>query len=79
MTMLLTAYDVPPFTWMFTNPTVETYHYPLSFIFGVFGVALLVILIDRLMLPELGETLRGVGESVWISLKNGPKRIRAGI
>jgi exosortase/archaeosortase family protein len=77
MTMLLTAYDVPPFTWMFTNPTVEAYHYPLSFIYGVFGVALLVILIDRLTLPELGETLRDVGENVWISLKNGPKRIRA--
>jgi exosortase/archaeosortase family protein len=57
LTILLTAYDVPPFAWIFTNPTVETYHYPLSFIYGFLGVAILVVIIDRWILPELGETL----------------------
>jgi exosortase/archaeosortase family protein len=57
LTVLLTAFDVPPFAWIFTSPTVETYHYPLSFIYWLFGVALLVIIIGRLILPELGETL----------------------
>jgi exosortase/archaeosortase family protein len=57
LTILLTAYDVPPFVWIFTNPTVETYHYPLSFVYGLFGVALLLVVIVRLILPELGDTL----------------------
>jgi len=60
LTVLLTAYDVPPFAWIFTNPTVETYHYPLSFIYGLLGVAILVVIISRWTLPELGETLTGV-------------------
>ena len=57
LTVLLTAYDVPPFAWIFTNPTVETYHHPLSFIYGLFGVAILVVIISRWILPELGDTL----------------------
>jgi exosortase/archaeosortase family protein len=60
LTVVLTAFDVPPFAWIFTNPTVETYHYPLSFVYGIFGVALLVVVIGRWTLPELGETLIGV-------------------
>lgn len=56
LTILLTAYDVPPFSWIFTNPTVETYHYPLSFIYGLLGVAILVVIIDRWILPELCGT-----------------------
>jgi len=60
LTVLLTAYDVPPFAWIFTNPTVETYHYPLSFIYGLLGVAVLVVAISRWTLPELGETLTAI-------------------
>lgn len=57
MTILLTGFNVPPFAWIFTNPTVETYHYPLSLVYGLIGVALLVVVISRWMLPELGYTL----------------------
>jgi len=60
LTVLLTAYDVPPFVWIFTNPTVETYHYPLSFLYGLVGVAILVVVISRWTLPELGDTLTGI-------------------
>lgn len=57
LTVYLTAYDIPPFTWFFTNPTVETYHYPISFIYGVIGVAILIVTISRWFLPELADTL----------------------
>ncbi len=57
LTVYLTAYDVPPFIWFFTNPTVETYHYPISFIYGVFGVAILIVSISKWFLPELADTL----------------------
>ena len=67
LTVLLTAFDVPPFAWIFTNPTVETYHYPLSFIYGLFGVAILVVIISRWILPELGDTLIGIPSAI----KNG--------
>ena len=56
-TVYLTAFDVPPFTWYFTNPTVETYHYPISFIYGVIGVAILIVSISKWFLPELADTL----------------------
>jgi len=57
ITILLTGFNVPPFAWIFTNPTVETYHYPLSLVYGLIGVALLVVVISRWILPELGYTL----------------------
>ncbi len=57
LTVYLTAFDVPPFTWFFTNPTVETYHYPISFIYGVIGVAILIVSISKWFLPELADTL----------------------
>jgi len=57
LTVYLTAYDVPPFIWFFTNPTVETYHYPLSFIYGVLGVAIIIVSISKWFLPELADTL----------------------
>jgi len=60
LTVALTAFDVPPFSWVFTNPTVETYHYPLSFLYGLFGVAILVLIISRWTLPELEYTLKGI-------------------
>ena len=57
LTVYLTAYNVPPFTWYFTNPTVDTYHYPISFIYGVIGVAILIVSISKWFLPELADTL----------------------
>ena len=57
LTLYLTGYTVPPFSWYFQSPTVETYHYPISFAYGVMGVALLILTVDRWFLPELGETL----------------------
>lgn len=75
LTVLLTAYDVSPFAWIFTNPTVETYHYPLSFIYGLLGVAILVVMIDRWILPELGDTLTFMFETFHnfiVRLRNPP-------
>lgn len=60
LTIGLIFFDVFPFSVIFLNPTVETYHYPLSYLYGVFGVFLLIISIDRLVLPELGDTLVNV-------------------
>jgi len=56
-TVYLTGYDVPPFSWFFTNPTVETYHYPISFAYGVIGIALVISLINAYIMPELGDFL----------------------
>ena len=60
LTVLLTAFDIAPFSWIFTNPTIESYHYTLSFIYGLFGVSLIFILISGWLLPELGETVIGI-------------------
>ncbi|MDH5792275.1 MAG: exosortase/archaeosortase family protein [Candidatus Bathyarchaeota archaeon] len=59
LTVFLTGFDVPPFSWFLTDPTIEVYHYPVSFAYGVIGVALLVVMVDKWILPELGETLMG--------------------
>jgi exosortase/archaeosortase family protein len=63
VTVYLTAYDVPPFSWIFANPTVETYHYHVSFVYGVIGVAILILTISHWFLPELGDTLIGLPAS----------------
>jgi exosortase/archaeosortase family protein len=57
ITVYLTGYDVPPFSWFFINPTVETYHYPVSFAYGVIGIAIVISLINTFFLPELGDFL----------------------
>ena len=64
LTVFLTGVDVPPFSWFFTSPTIEVYHYPISFMYGVIGVALLVLMVNSWILPELGDTLLGVSESL---------------
>jgi exosortase/archaeosortase family protein len=64
LTMVLTGYDVPPLSWWVTNPTVQTYHYPVSFVYGVVGIALTVALIDRLILPELGDFLASLPDTL---------------
>lgn len=64
LTVFLTGYDVPPLSWWVTNPTVETYHYPISFVYGVLGIAISVALIDRLALPELGDFLASLPDTL---------------
>ena len=65
LTVYLAAYDAPPFSWFVTNPTVETYHYPISFAYGVIGVAALILIVSRWPLPELADTLTGVISLPW--------------
>jgi exosortase/archaeosortase family protein len=64
LTIVLTGFSFPPFSWFFSNPTVEVYHYPISFLYGVLGVALLVVVLSRWFVPELGYTLIGIIDSV---------------
>ena len=74
LTVLLTGFNVPPFSWFFVNPTVETYHYPISFLYGVIGVALLVLMINQWFLPELGDALLDLSAAAGKSLKSVVKR-----
>jgi exosortase/archaeosortase family protein len=69
LTVVLTGYDVPPFTWFVASPTVETYHYPVSFLFGVVGVAITILAVDRLVLPELGDLLTQLPETLASALR----------
>ena len=69
LTVVLTGYDVPPFTWFITNPTVETYHYPISFLFGVIGIAATILAVDRAVLPELGDFLAQLPETLTSALR----------
>jgi exosortase/archaeosortase family protein len=59
LTVYLTAYDTWPFT-LIADRSLETYHYPISFAFGVIGVALTVLVVSRWATPELSETLIGI-------------------
>ncbi len=65
LTVYLTGYDVPPFSWFLRDPTLETYHYPVSFFYGVVGVAVLILVLSRWVIPELGATLVGITELVY--------------
>jgi exosortase/archaeosortase family protein len=58
-TVYLTAYDVWPFTFI-ADRSLETYHYPISFAFGVIGVAVTVLAVSKWATPELSETLLGI-------------------
>jgi exosortase/archaeosortase family protein len=69
LTIALTGYDVPPFTWFITSPTVETYHYPISFLFGVLGIAATILAVDRLVLPELGDFLAQLPDTLTSALR----------
>jgi len=73
LTVALTGYDVPPFTWFVTSPTVETYHYPISFLFGVIGIAATILAVDRLVLPELGDFLTQLPDTL-ASVIRKPKK-----
>ncbi|MFC1804077.1 hypothetical protein ACFL0D_08975 [Thermoproteota archaeon] len=70
ITVYLTGYDVPPFSWFFTNPTVETYHYPVSFTYGVIGIAIVITLINAYILPELGDFLVDLPDALVSNIRN---------
>ncbi|TRO58239.1 hypothetical protein E2P71_01390 [Candidatus Bathyarchaeota archaeon] len=70
LTVYLTGYDVPPFSWWFTNPTVETYHYPVSFAYGVIGIAIVISLINAYILPELGDFLVELPDALVYNIRN---------
>ena len=71
LTVYLTAYDTWPFT-LIANRNLETYHYPISFIFGVIGVALTVFTVSHWTTPELAGTLIGIIDKI-IGLGNKSK------
>jgi exosortase/archaeosortase family protein len=57
VTVYLTAFNVPPFSWFFSSPTVSTYHYPISFITGLLGIVVIISVVDKFVLSELGDFL----------------------
>jgi exosortase/archaeosortase family protein len=59
LTVYLTAYDTWPFT-LIAERSLDTYHYPISFAFGVIGVAVTILAVSRLTTPELEKTLLGI-------------------
>ncbi len=63
LTVYLTAYDTWPFT-LIVGRSLETYHYPISFIFGVVGVVLTILMVAKWTTPELEKTLLGVVDRV---------------
>jgi len=70
LTIGLIFFNVFPFSIIFQNPTVETYHYPLSYLYGVLGVFILIVSADRLVLPELGDMLVEVVATLNKALSN---------
>ncbi len=69
LTVVLTGYDLPPLSWLIASPTVETYHYPISFLFGVTGIAATILVVDRLVLPELGDFLARLPDALTSALR----------
>jgi exosortase/archaeosortase family protein len=64
LTLFLSAYEVPPVSWFISEPTVETFHYPISFIFGVVGIIITILIIDRYSVPELGDFLASLPDTI---------------
>jgi exosortase/archaeosortase family protein len=75
LTIYLTGFNTPPFSWFFTDPTIELYHYPISFSYGVIGVALLILILNRWTLPELGDTLLGIP----LTIKSLPEHVKTSL
>jgi exosortase/archaeosortase family protein len=63
LTVYLTSYDTWPFT-LISDRGLETYHYPISFAFGVIGVAITVLAVSRWATPELADTLLGFVDKI---------------
>lgn len=70
LTVYLTAYDTWPFT-LIAERTLETFHYPLSFAFGIIGTTITVLAVSRWTTPELSETLLGIMEGLVGPVKKG--------
>ncbi|HIH88294.1 TPA: hypothetical protein HA344_03675 [Candidatus Bathyarchaeota archaeon] len=70
LTVYLTAYDTWPFT-LVAERTLETFHYPISFAFGIIGTAITVLAVSRWATPELSETLLGIMDGLAGSVKKG--------
>lgn len=64
LTIYLTAFDTWPFT-LIANRSLDTYHYPISFAFGVIGVAVTVLAVSRWTTPELADTLLSVVDKIF--------------
>ncbi len=56
LTVYLSAFDTWPFSLVPYNG-LETYHYPISFAFGVVGVAITVLAVSAWTTPGLADTL----------------------
>jgi exosortase/archaeosortase family protein len=70
LTVYLTAFETWPFTLIAVR-SLETYHYPLSFAFGVIGMAVTVLAVSRWTTPELSETLLNIVDLVLGTKKQG--------
>ncbi|MCX6649413.1 MAG: hypothetical protein NTV61_08525 [Candidatus Bathyarchaeota archaeon] len=73
LTIYLTAYDTWPFTFI-ANRSLDTYHYPISFAFGVIGVAVTVLAVNRWATPQLSETLLSIFDGITGSGKKANAR-----
>jgi exosortase/archaeosortase family protein len=62
LTLYLTAYETWPFS-LLAERSLETFHYPISFAFGIVGTAVTILTVSRLATPELSETLLGIMDS----------------
>lgn len=61
LTIYLSAFDTWPFS-LVSYSGLETYHYPISFAFGVVGVAVTVLAVSAWTTPGLADTLVGFVE-----------------
>ncbi len=64
LTVYLTAFDTWPFT-LIANRSLDTYHYPISFAFGVIGVAVTVLAVSSWTTPELADTILSVIDKIF--------------
>lgn len=71
LTVYLTAFDTWPLT-LISDRSLDTYHYPISFVFGVVGVAITVLAVSKWTTPELADTLLGIVDEV---VKLGKKNV----
>jgi exosortase/archaeosortase family protein len=64
ITVYLTAFDTWPFT-LIANRNLDTYHYPISFAFGVIGVAVTILAVSKWTTPELADTILSVVDKIF--------------
>ncbi len=74
LTVYLSAFDTWPFSLVPYNG-LETYHYPISFAFGVVGVAITVLAVSAWTTPGLADTLVGFVEGARFLLGSVVKKV----